>query len=153
MARRKNRRPESGFTLLEVLVATTIMGLAVVGLVSLLSGTLRNAARLTDYDRATILAKRKMDELLVERLIPRFAPIQGTWTEASTGSIPVAWKAIIRPFDVPPGFGPGTAVLDRVELTVFWHDGAEHERTFTLEGFRRGILAPADVDVMKSGSQ
>ncbi|HEY3743266.1 MAG TPA: prepilin-type N-terminal cleavage/methylation domain-containing protein [Bryobacteraceae bacterium] len=145
-------RRQSGFTLLEVLVATTIMGLAVVGLVSLLSGTLRNAARLTDYDRATILAKRKMDELLVERLIPRFVPVQGVWNEQATGSIPVAWKAMVRPFDVPPGFGPGTAVLDRVELTVYWHDGAERERTFTLEGFRRGVLGPADADAMKAGA-
>jgi type II secretory pathway pseudopilin PulG len=131
--------------LLEVLVATTIMAIAIVGLVSLLSSTIRNAARLTDYDRATILAKRKMDELLLDRQIPRFVPIQGSWPEQATGSIPVAWKALVRPYDIPPGVGPGTPVLDRVELTVYWQDGAGRDRTFTLEGFRRGILLPSDV--------
>lgn len=138
-------RQQRGFTLLEVLVATTIMAVAIVGLVSMLSSTLRNAARLTDYDRATILAKRKMDELLLDRRSPRFVPLQGAWAGQETGSIPVAWRAVITPFDLPPGAGPNTPILDRIALTVSWHDGAERERTFNLEGFRRGTLAPADV--------
>ena len=140
---------ERGFTLLEVLVATTIMAVAITGLVSLISSTVRNAARLSDHDRATVLAKRKMDELLLDRQTPRFQPIQGVWPEQVTGSIPVTWRAVIRPYDLPPGFGPGTPVLDRVELTVLWHEGAGGERTFSLEGFRRGILAPPDVDRAK----
>ena len=145
------RRRQCGFTLLEVLVATTIMAVAIVGLVSMLSNTLRNAARLTDYDRATILAKRKMDELLLDRQIPRYSPVQGSWLAEATGSVPVGWRAVVTPFDLPPGFGPGTPILDRVELTVFWRDGADRERTFNLEGFRRGILAPPDVERAKAG--
>jgi general secretion pathway protein I len=137
-------RQQRGFTLLEVLVATTIMAVSIVGLVSMLSSTLRNASRLTDYDRATILAKRKMDELLIERLTPRYVPIEGAWAVQETGSIPVGWRAVITPFDLPPGFGAGTPILDRVALTVFWRDSAGKERTFNLEGFRRGILAPQD---------
>jgi len=140
------RRQEGGFTLLEVLVATTIMAVAITGLVSMLSTTLRNAARLTDYDRATILAKRKMDDLLLDQQIPRFLQVQGVWPPESTGSIPVAWRAVVAPFDLPPGFGPGTPILDRVALTVFWQDSSGRERTFNLEGFRRGILKPPDVD-------
>ena len=60
-------RSERGFTLLEVLVATTILAVAIIGLVSMLSNTVRNAGRLTDHDRATVLAKRRMDELLIDR--------------------------------------------------------------------------------------
>jgi general secretion pathway protein I len=138
-----NRR---GFTLLEVLVATTIMAVAVVGLVSMLSNTVRNAGRLTEYDRATILAKRKLDELLIDRQIPRFTPVQGEWPAEATGSIAVGWRALVTPYDVPPNAGPGSAILDRVELTVHWRDGAARERTFSLEGFRRGILAPSEVE-------
>src|SRR5205814_2063081 len=64
----KSRR---GFTLLEVLVATTIMGVAVVTLLSALSTSVRNATRLTDYDRAALLARAKMDALLVDPALPR----------------------------------------------------------------------------------
>ena len=46
-------RSRRGFTLLEVMVATTIMGIAVVTLLSALSTSVRNATRLTDYVRAT----------------------------------------------------------------------------------------------------
>jgi general secretion pathway protein I len=136
---------QRGFTLLEVLVATTILAIAIVGLVSMLSNTVRNASRLTDHDRATVLAKRRMDELLVDQQAPRFVQMQGMWTPEITGSIPVGWRARIRPFDLPPGFGGGSPVLDRVELTVFWKDGADRERTFSLEGFRRGKLTAQDV--------
>ena len=142
---------QRGFTLLEVLVATTIMAVSIVGLVSMLSNTIRNAARLTDYDRATILAKRKMDELLLDRQIPRYSPVQGSWPAEATGSIAVSWRAVVTPFDLPPAIGPGTPVLDRVELTVRWRDGADRERTFNLEGFRRGILTPPDVERARAG--
>lgn len=145
------RREERGFTLLEVLVATTIMAIAIVGLVSMLSNTIRNAARLTDYDRATILAKRKMDELLLDRQMPRYIAVQGVWPAEATGSVPVGWRAVITPFDLPPGFGPGTPILDRVELRVYWRDGADRERNFNLEAFRRGILTPPDVERVKAG--
>ena len=46
-----------GFTLLEMVVATAIMGIAVVGLLSVLAGATRNAARLRDYDRVAQLAR------------------------------------------------------------------------------------------------
>jgi prepilin-type N-terminal cleavage/methylation domain-containing protein len=37
----------AGFTLLEMMVATVIMGIAVVGLLSGISSSMRNAAKLT----------------------------------------------------------------------------------------------------------
>ena len=143
---------QRGFTLLEVLVATTIMAVSIVGLVSMLSNTLRNAARLTDYDRASVLAKRKMDEILLDRQLPRFNTVQGIWPAEATGSVAVGWRATVTPFEIPDSFGPGTAVLDRVALSVYWRDGLDKERTFNLEGFRRGLLAPADVERIRAGA-
>jgi general secretion pathway protein I len=121
-----------GFTLLEVLVATVIMGIAVAGVLSALSGSLSNAARLTDYDRAALVARHKMDELLVDTQLPRFATHEGAWELGG-------WRARITPFEHTPGAGPGSMVLDRIELEIWWQSGSTR-RAFTLEGFRRGVL-------------
>ena len=86
---------QKGFTLLEVLVATVIMSIAITGLLSALSATTRNAARLTDYDRATLLAKSKMDELLVDQHIQRKVPIEGTFDAAQLGGLTAGWRATV----------------------------------------------------------
>ena len=133
-----------GFTLLEVLVATTIMAIAVSGLLANLSTSMRAAARLNDYDRATLLARQKMDELLAAAKTPRSTPFQGTWDPALTSGLICGWQADVRPWDVPRGAGVGTPVLDRVDLTVWWMaNGTRH--TFRFEGYRRGIVTPEDL--------
>jgi len=76
-----------GFTLLEVLVATLIMGIAVAGILGALSAGSRNAARLTQYDRATLLARQKMDELLVDQKAPRKQLLAGMWTPQQAGGV------------------------------------------------------------------
>ncbi len=135
---------ERGFTLLEVLVATTIMGIAVVGLLSGISSSMRNAARLTEHDRAALLARAKMDELLVERTLPRLAPFGGNFDPALTGGMEAGWRARVSKFEAPLGAPPGTPVLDRIELEIWWSAG-EQRRSYTLEAFRPYVLTPQDV--------
>ncbi len=57
-ARKRSWEPEAGFTLLEVLVALTILGLAVVTLIQLSSQSLRLVKTSGDYQRAAQLADR-----------------------------------------------------------------------------------------------
>ena len=128
-----------GFTLLEMLVATAIMGIAVVGLMSNLSASLGNATRLTDYDRAALLAHEKMDELLLDPQLPRMTVVQGVFDPALTGSVAAGWSARLTPFDVPPDAPPGSEVLDQLELRVWWGPQGK-PRTLVLEGYRRGRL-------------
>ena len=66
-----SRHAQRGFTLLEVLVATAIMGVAVAGIMGGLTSATRNAARVMQYDRATMLARMKMDQLLVDETLDR----------------------------------------------------------------------------------
>ncbi|PYT32385.1 MAG: hypothetical protein DMG57_01960 [Acidobacteria bacterium] len=134
---------ERGFTLLEVLVATVIMGIAVIGLLSAISTSLRNADRLTNYDRVAEIARAKMDSLLVDQHLPEFAILQGAIDRSLTGGAEAGWRARVTPFERPAGRAPGTPVLERIELEIWWTVG-DNKRTFTLDAFRRKLLLPQD---------
>ncbi len=137
------KKRQQGFTLLEVLVASLIMGIAVAGLLEGLSTSTRNAARLSQYDRATLLARQKMDELLVASELRRGQPLEGTFAPALTGGSPIGWHAMVEPFETVPGAAPGQWVVDRIQLEISWMDG-ETRHAFSLEAFRRGVLQPGD---------
>ena len=136
-----NRR---GFTLLEMLVATSVMAIAVVGLLSALSSSLRNAGRLTDHDRAALVARRKMDELLLQPHLPRYQPIEGVLMPETDAGLAGGWRATLRPFEVPPNLQPGNAILERLECEIWWMDGSS-KRTFALEGYRKTVLENQDI--------
>ncbi len=125
----------SGFTLLEVLVATAIMGIATVSLLSALTTSLRNASRITETDRAALLARQKMDELLVAPGLPLNTELDGGWDPSLTGGVPVAWRAMATVFEAPPAATPATRVVERVEVEVWWQDGA-NRRSFKLGGYK-----------------
>lgn len=138
---------QRGFTLLEVLVATTIMGIAVVGLLSGISTSMRNASRLTDYDRVALVARAKMDALLVDRRLPELTILAGRISPALLGGVEGGWRARVTPFEMPAQRGPGIPILERIELEIWWTAGPKR-RTFTLDAFRRKQLRPEDLALM-----
>lgn len=135
---------QRGFTLLEVIVATLIMAIAVTGLLSALSASMRNAARLTDHDRAALLARQKMDELLSASKLPLRTELDGGWDPSLTSGLRAGWHARTMPYEMVPNPQPGYFALERVELTVWWMNG-DNRRTFMLEGFKRATITPEDV--------
>lgn len=132
----KNAR---GFTLLEMLVATTIMAIAVVALLAGIAGATRNAARLRDYDRAVELARFQMSELLLDQRLPRDSVVNGEFDPALTSGIDAGWQARISTFQTPPSPGPNQMALDRIELQIWWMSGPTR-RTFTLDGYRPRLM-------------
>ena len=139
---------QRGFTLLEVLVATVVMAIAVAGLMSAISSSLRNAARLTDHDRAALLGRQKMDEILLATGLEKGVPFQGEWGPEVTGGAPMGWIARLTPFEVPRGSrGMGAPFIERVELEIWWMVGAQR-RQFRLEGFHRTAMTRADLAIV-----
>jgi prepilin-type N-terminal cleavage/methylation domain-containing protein len=130
---------QSGFTLLEALVATMIMGVAVAGILSALSASSRNVTRLTQADRAVILARTKMDELLVNDTLPRKVFLDGGFTPAQAGAMNAGWRARVTPIEAAPEATDLNWVVDRIELEIWWMDGPTR-RGFSLEGYRRSLL-------------
>ena len=123
-----NRR---GFTLLEVMVATLIMGIAVVGLMSGISQSLRNADRVIDYDRAALLARSKMDELLLNYQLPKGTVISGEFDPVLLGGKEGGWRAKITPFERQPKSTPGSRI-----------PGADRARDLVEEGARPAQIQP-----------
>jgi len=120
-----------GFSLLEVLVATVIMGIAVTALIVGLSQSVHNAARLSEYDRAAMLARTKMNDLLLDPTLPLDGATQGQFDD-NTG-----WRATARPFDAPPNAGPGVLILQQVALEIWWQPVTGSRRTLQLSGYRQ----------------
>jgi hypothetical protein len=120
------------------------MGIAVVGLMAGLSSATRNAARLQDYDRAVQLGRVRMNELMLDRTLPRDVLLSGLFDPAMAGGMESGWEAKLTTFEMPPAPTPNDTALDRIELQVWWANG-ERRRTFTLEGFRTRILKPEDI--------
>jgi type II secretion system protein I len=134
---------QRGFTLLEMLVAALIMGIAVVGLMSAITTSVRNASRVTTRDRAVLLARSKMGELLLDSHFPVETLVQGSFDPSLTGGVQGGWRAKMRRFEMPPNPVPGNQVLDRMELEIWWMSGGER-LTFALNSYRTDELRPED---------
>ena len=135
---------QAGFTLLEVLVATMILGIAVAGLMSNLTQSLSNVARITEHDRGVMLARQKMDELITAAKLPRNQIMEGRFDPSITGGIESGWRATVTLLDLPPAASAGAVAMDRIDLTVWWKLN-EKTRTFAMEGIRRGVLDQRDI--------
>jgi hypothetical protein len=120
------------------------MCIAIVGLLSGISGAARNAARLREHDRAVQLARLRMNELLVDDRMPRDVEVSGAFAPEVSGGIASGWRARRSIYKLPPAPVPGGFALDRIELEVWWTSGAQR-RTFTLDGYRRRILKQEDM--------
>lgn len=138
------RNNQAGFTLLEVLVASVVMALAVGGLLTNLSTSLRNGSRLTDIDRASMIARAKMDELLLQAKLPHNSEVGGALNPAMTGWPQGGWRVVVEPYDIPPGSGPGSNIVERLRLEIWWNTNG-NRRSFPLETYRAGRMLPGDV--------
>ena len=126
------------------MVATVIMAVAMVGLLSGLTGSLRNAARLTDYDRAVQLARLRMNELLIDQRLPRDAVVNGEFDPSQSGGLDAGWRARLSNFERPASPGAGDIAIERVELEIWWMSGGQR-RTFTLDAYRPHVLRQQDL--------
>jgi len=140
----KEKSPQRGFTLLEMLVATLLMGIAVIGLMAQITASMRNATRVTNRDRAALLARSKMDELLLDPQFPLDTLVEGAFDPSLTGGVAGGWRARLTRFEMPPTLVPGQQSLDRLSLEIWWMANGER-RTFALSGYRAHVLRAEDL--------
>ena len=138
-------RANSGFSLLEAIVATAVAGMAIAGLLSLTSQALSNAAEVRGRDRAAMLAQSKMNELLSQNPLPLGVGLAGEFDSES------GWRAEAAPFELPPPDQPQAPGLVRIELEIWWEMNGQR-RKIELEGYRRMHLgAPRTDGLQRAG--
>src|SRR5437660_8342878 len=101
-----------------MIVATTIMGVAVAGLLAGLSGATRNASRLRDYDRVVQLARLRMNDLLADDRAR--GALNGSFPPEMAGGLSAGWNATVVKVQDGPDPVVGNFALDRVLLDVWW---------------------------------
>src|SRR5713101_5515978 len=110
---------EGGFTLIEVLVAISIMGLVLAGLTSMGVTTIQADTHSRRQSAAVSLAQAKLEDL---RVLPRS---DAAWTATSLPSETCPEKdgaEYTREWDVKMNYN-GYQQLARVTVTVSWDDG------------------------------
>jgi prepilin-type N-terminal cleavage/methylation domain-containing protein len=130
---------QEGFTLLEVLVATVVLGASVAALFSLLSGSLSNARRLQAPEQALLLARSQLNELLAaseqgraaEPALPLDQRVRGRWSDA------FRWEAQANRVPTSRAAVPGEPVLVRIQFDAYWSMGADGgEKRLSLETYQ-----------------
>ena len=130
---------QRGFTLLEALVATAVLGASVAALLGLFSGALRNAARIEAPERALMLGQSKLNELLSAGVTTENGnaelsfdrTVEGRWDER------FRWEARATRFRSSPERKPGEILLARITLDVIWKTGSEGaERKLSFETYQ-----------------
>jgi general secretion pathway protein I len=127
------RNHPSGFTLLEVLVALAIVGIAVTAILQLFSSNLRVISASEDHVRASLMAEARMREI-----IDGEALVEKVWTETTSDGyrVDVAVSRVQTARAETIG-----ATLLQVDLSLSWRRGARN-RTINLKTLK--LVRPGD---------
>ena len=122
----------TGFTLIEVVVAMAILGVALTAILELFSGGLSLARTSAEYTKAINYARIKMEEMAVKQTIEE-------GTQEGEFDHTFRWQVETKKVDVLPiekgvDFRPPTELF-QVKVNVLWKSGSK-ERSTRLETYK-----------------
>jgi general secretion pathway protein I len=129
MRKMRERSTDGGFTLIEVLVALTILAISLAVIFSIFSVGLRGRRAAEDYEQATMLAESKLSSLGVDEPI-REGETVGRFNDQFW------WKTAVTPYH-EEGRNEDKDTLKPLVVTVMvsWNEGNE-TKSVTLKTLR-----------------
>ncbi len=128
----------AGFTLLEVMIAMTILGLGFAALFTGMSQSARNITKLEKVERREMFTRNLLAQLDLVQQLRAGDALSGTFDDGTR------WRVEIQPY--VPATSQMAPSLVRVELRLEWDAPAGIQRR-TVETYRlvrpTGIVAPA----------
>jgi prepilin-type N-terminal cleavage/methylation domain-containing protein len=136
--RKRGRSPsQAGVSLLEVLVAISLLGLGFAAVFSGFSASLRTIGRVEHYARVMEFARNKLNEVLID---PNIGPGEDLAGVSDPG---LRWYVRTSVADERRGASEGQSVqLIRIEIVVSW-DTAKGTQTFALQTLKLHFPSPA----------
>jgi len=128
------RRADAGFTLIEVIVAITIMSVSLVMIMQLFAAGLKSSRTSCDYSRAVMHANDKMEELSA-------APINSQ--ESGDFADGYKWEADVEPYvelsnEEPANEEPkdvGFKLL-KLKVKIIWNAATKKENSVEFESLK-----------------
>lgn len=125
---------QTGFTLLEVLVAFVLAAIGIVALIQAFAGGLRNLGKMDEIVMAAMVAESRLAEVGI------LYPVAVGEMEGVEDGDKYHWRISVSPFQDPDGLAvmpEQTPALYLVEVDVNWDSGRK-PGSFRLESLRVG---------------
>ena len=132
-------RENRGFTLIEVLVAASVIAIMATALFGLLSTSLSNLHKVEDLHRYELAAQDVMNRVLFLPELPVPATAAGTVENSNT-----RWTVSIDPWAPPTLNKDAKQASVKVHVVVTW-PGRSSDRTIELESLKVAKLASYDL--------
>jgi general secretion pathway protein I len=131
---------KKGFTLIEVLIAIAVLGTTLGLIIALFAGGLRSARLTEGYSQALLLAREKMDDVLIWK-----GSDSEEVDEEESGTVQdFSWEKIVSPFVLDEEADDETSInFNKVDIIVRWKEGIK-EKSLSLQG-----LVMADKDELE----
>lgn len=134
-------RPQAGFTLVEVVVATAVVGAGFAVGLAAMSGSLRLLRSAIEYEQAMLLARAAMTEALT---YPDYDIVDDREREVYEG-VEYSYRVEFRPVRLADPDGARAAALpvalQQISVDVFWGEG--RSRNYRLVTYRMRAAAAA----------
>ncbi len=137
------RRRAGGFTLIEVMVAIAILGVALMGLLALHHQSMQSVIRAQQMTRAAMLAQAVMTEAEIERF-PDLGSTKGDFQASFPGEFPdFQWQRTVEASGTFPD-------VRKVKVAIYYGPGLA--QSFSLVEFLHSPIPP-DLTQLPTGTR